>query len=360
MARRFPVVLLGVLLTLGNSCSTSTGPSKMNSPREFLSWVESNRDSVGLVVTETGSTEPHISLNPEKAFPLASTRKVLILGAYAVKVADGSLDPMQPVSVEDVERWYWQGTDGGAHEMAKKEWVQQGKINGSVGLALDDVVHAMIRWSDNAAADYVLDRVGGRNAVAEFAKRVGMKSQGPLMPIFGEFIAWSTEDVDEWSKFEADARARRAEELAEKTPPSALEDLKLPTVSAQFEFAKTGTAGVPREWASLMSSLHEGSLPVEAIDVTRRHLEWPLQAFPSNRQKFESFGAKGGSLPGVLTEAMYIEPKGSKAWSVAMFMRDVPAKDWRPLVQSFVHQRFILGLIEDDELRDEAKQALSE
>ncbi len=109
-----------------------------------------------------------------------------------------------------------------------------------------------------------------------------------------------------------------------------------------------------------MSALHEGLLPVEAIDVTRRHLEWPLQAFPSNRQKFENLGAKGGSLPGVLTEAMYVEPKGGEAWSVALFMRDVPESDWRLLLQSFVHQRFILGLIEDGKLREEAKQVLSE
>ncbi|MBW3589464.1 MAG: class A beta-lactamase-related serine hydrolase [Actinobacteria bacterium] len=310
-------------------------------------------------MTEIGSTEPHIALNPQESFPLASTRKVLILGAYAVKVADGSFDPTQPVSVEDVERWYWEGTDGGVHELAKKEWVQQGKISGSVVLTLDDVVHAMIRWSDNAAADYVLNRVGGRDAAAEFAKSVGMQFQQPLMPVFGEFIAWSSEDVDEWSKLQPDARARRAEELAEKTPPSALEDLKLPPTSAQFEFAKTSPAGVPEEWARLMSTLHTGSLPVEAIDVTRRHLEWPLQVFPSNRQKFESFGDKGGSLPGVLTEAMYVEPKGGKAWSVALFIRDVPESDWRPLVQSFVHQRFILGLIEDEKLREEANQALS-
>jgi beta-lactamase class A len=47
----------------------------------------------------------------------------------------------------------------------------------------------MIRWSDNAATDYLLERVGGPEAVTRFARARGMTAQEPVVSIFGTFVA---------------------------------------------------------------------------------------------------------------------------------------------------------------------------
>jgi len=53
------------------------------------------------------------------------------------------------------------------------------------GIAPFGLAFAMIRWSDNAAADYLLARVGGPAVVLASAHRVGMASQQPVAPILG-------------------------------------------------------------------------------------------------------------------------------------------------------------------------------
>ena len=64
---------------------------------------------------------------------------------------------------------------------------------------LQAVAEAMIRFSDNAAADYLLDRVGP-DGVDSFARRAGLAAQEPILPILGGLILliWGAVFVFEW------------------------------------------------------------------------------------------------------------------------------------------------------------------
>ena len=93
-----------------------------------------------------------------------STFKLAVLAAYAREVAAGRLDPGRARRARaDVARWYLQGTDGGAHERALAAIPSR---RGT--LSLDGVVRAMVEFSDNAATDYLLARLG-RDRVRETA-----------------------------------------------------------------------------------------------------------------------------------------------------------------------------------------------
>lgn len=104
--------------------------------------------------------------------PLASVRKVLILLAVGREVAAGRLDPTQAVPMEQIERWYAPGTDGGAHDAA----LAAHRLDWTVRSA----VEAMIAQSDNTATDWLLDRVGGSAALHRVNVAYEMEAQQPV------------------------------------------------------------------------------------------------------------------------------------------------------------------------------------
>lgn len=66
-------------------------------------------ENAGLVVLPDGRSV-EVALNPDGRFPLASTRKVLIVGA----LAESGESPDERVKRSEVERFYLPGTDGRA------------------------------------------------------------------------------------------------------------------------------------------------------------------------------------------------------------------------------------------------------
>ena len=96
---------------------------------------------------------------PRSRRPLASTFKLAVLAAYAREVAAGRLDPGERIPAADVALWHLQGTDDGAHERALAAM----SVADGDTLSLDQVVRAMVEFSDNAATDYLLDRLGRRS-----------------------------------------------------------------------------------------------------------------------------------------------------------------------------------------------------
>ena len=70
----------------------------------------------------------------------------------------------------------------------------------------------MICFSDNAAADYLLHRIGGEQ-VMRFALRLGLMTQDPILPALGEFRAWHR-GAGRWLTMRAADRARAAWEIA--------------------------------------------------------------------------------------------------------------------------------------------------
>src|SRR5690606_22857915 len=72
-------------------------------------------ETVGLVAYQMGQEEQGIFLNPDTPMPLASVVKIVHLVAYVEAVAAGELNPLEPVTIEELESYYLPGTDLGAH-----------------------------------------------------------------------------------------------------------------------------------------------------------------------------------------------------------------------------------------------------
>lgn len=321
----------------------------------LLDWMAAHRDHVGLAVLADGS--PVVALNDAAMFPLASVMKVVTLVTYADAVADGVLRTDQPVPLATIDRWYLPGTDGGAHQSALADWTDRNVVrSGAVPLA--EVAWAMTRWSDNAAADELLRRVGGPAATERTARRYGMAAQQPVRPTYGDMVAWLTEP-DGWAARPPAGRVARSQSLAHSVPQARARELALPDVATQRRLAATWVAGAPGEWARLMTGVARGDLlrPAAAAAV-KAALEWPILASPENASTFARYGTKGGSLPGVATDASYVQVHGGPTVAVALFLRDLPEDVDAALRASYANQRFVQRLAADPGFRAEVARRL--
>jgi beta-lactamase class A len=269
---------------------------------------------LGAVVLEAGVER--LALDAVGRYPLASVRKVVTLGGYAVAVASGMCDPAEPVALRDIDRWSWPGTDGGAHERVIDWWVGRGILHPGPEptVPLRELALAMIRFSDNAAADYLLHRVG-EECVGAFGAQMGLRTQDPILPTLGEFRAWHRAP-EQWLTMSAANRARVARQMAasEESPLDAV-----PVDDAtQHRCAAAGCQGTAREWAGLMARLAAGT----GLPNAAGRMVWEALERPSTQGDDGRFGAKAGDLPGILTFAGYVRARsgGAPDIAVAMFL----------------------------------------
>jgi len=309
-------------------------PADVRTPDGLLEWMAAHPENAGLAVLPQRGSQS-LRFHAGRRAPLASTRKVLIAGALAQSGAD--LSTRIPRSA--VERFYVPGTDGGAHEAAKLE----------APLTLKKLARAMIEVSDNAAADALLQHLGA-DAVDRYAKRHGMAAQDPIYSVFGELAAWTR--VAQWTELAPGQRARRAHDLARGVTP---EEVTLPAVAEQRRLSTASVAGTPQEWATLMRSVgRNGDRGLVEL------LDWPRRKTAQLRKDYERVLLKGGSLPGVITEAAYVKPRGQAGVAVALFLRDLPAQVEASLGKTFVQQQLLLRLASDARYRVKAATMLAQ
>lgn len=324
---------------------------------DVLAYLEKNPSNVSLAVFDEGAKSPALTYGSPDAFPLASTAKAVVLVAYARAAASGV--PAFPLA--ELNALYWPGTDGDAHERALADWkrlgaVRDGKVDGA------QVARAMIDQSDNAAADELMLHVG-REKLAAVAGEFRVETP---CPIVGQFLQWGDAAWREKAaRLGRTNLATEAWELAARRRAGArLGGVKLfwpqlPALADQEADADlANTRGTAAAYARLMNAVFTTTEPWGAI--ARDALSWPMRRFDSNRARFDVFGAKGGSLPGVLTDAIFIRRKGAaRGRAAALFFRRLPPDDWRALMQSYAQQAFLVKLATDDAYAARVKKALA-
>ncbi len=385
---RLTAALLGVLLAFtGVALASSDG--ELTTPEQLLAYLAAHREDVALAsytASADGSPDaagPVIAVNAGRPMPLASTIKVVLLAGYAGEVAAGRVNPDQPIALRDWDRFYLPFTDGNAHLAALQELAIE---TDSLGFAtdpvltvpLDRLVRAMIRWSDNAAADLILERLGD-DAVQAVIEQARMTGQDKPLPILGIFLSWfnhedgplTAERVAELLAMTDEQYETRVRELTARYQDESWRATQIAWLAQQEEtpYSLLSTVsnrlfprGTAADYALVMTGVITatfGSHDTSAI--MRRHLEWPLER-SANREAYAAFGAKGGSLPGVLTEAAFVIPRrgdfaGQPRISI-LFLRNLPQHVYGQLTETFLQQELSLRIATDRSFAEEAKRQL--
>jgi hypothetical protein len=310
-----------------------------------LAYLATHRDRISLVVLDADGS-PLLAHRADEPRVLASTMKVVALSALARALRDDAIPAT--VSTDDWESWYVPDTDGGAHPTAYDRLGiphHHGYATEPRSVGWDVVASAMIQESDNAATDLVLHTLGPR--VDAETTTLGEPPIRLLMPTFLELHG--VQGVD-WSDPEArrSAIARRA---------------AAPGLRAQRRvFGERLPRGTALGYANLMRQVAQGTWIDEDTSAFMADvLDWPME-YPDNQQRYETFGAKGGSVAGVLTDTMYLIPReGPNQGEVlagSLFMNDMSGSAWLAMMGSFAQQGFLVRVMTDDAFRAEVEEAL--
>ncbi len=259
-------------------------------------------------------------LNPERLHATASTFKTLSLLAYADAVVAGQLNPNMTVSKEEWARFSLR-SDGGALANA---WDRLGEPD---FVTVDQMMNVMMRESDNAAPDWLLNELGQAAfqdvidnyidgfhdlpiSINSFFARL---NGTPQEPDAADRIVVQFDSLDDpgWRAelhalfqgemqnpaFVASVRDFHCQALPWETPPSPCTfggqaSLQSIRTMLRNHFSRTNTATM----LELMAGMLDGSLLSPAVQaVAQPHKEWPMQ-FSSIAADFSRYGAKGGSF----------------------------------------------------------------
>ncbi|MFT3707036.1 MAG: serine hydrolase [Archangium sp.] len=296
-----------------------TGENEVSSFEDteaLLRYLEAHPDRYALAAWEVGHEDAGLFHDADSLWPLASTVKIIPLSLASAELANGSWDAATPTP--EVENFYLPGLDGNAHPEAS--------VDGGTS-TIAGAIHGMIRFSDNAATDAIIMRLG----------RERLASAGPGLPtphpLFGTMML-AANGFDGGTRAEIDDAAWAIASVQLAGPPVAAS----PRIPIRAQVAMTrelDNRGSARAFAQLVERIFlDGS---EATAVARRELQWPMQ-FHTNQEAFKVFGTKGGSLPGTLTSASYVETQKGERRVVALFLHDIPFAAWLDLMSNYRQQ----------------------
>lgn len=362
-------------------------------PDQMLNFVQENPDKVSLVVysiDENGRplTDEHsLFWQADTPVPTVGLGQLLLLATYARQVEAGTLNPDQPVSMQDWQAFYLPNTDAQVHLQALNALAvpttRQGLAEDPTQtVALGDVVWAMIRFSDEAAADYLLTLFGPA-AIETTLVEAGLPIDLPLPTLsLGRKLSWrnhaepaqsatvaaekaalSAEEratvAAEWvTRYQQDASWREAEvvwrgqggRVTDLTFELPLAAAYLPSVSAEV-------------YAQAMAQVAAGTFISPAVSTRMQDvLGWPMNTLEVEAQ-FSRVGTKVGLQPGVISEVTYLTPReGSFAGQTrvtAILLHDLSAAAYLRLRQTLGYQRLMVVLATDADFFDEARTTLA-
>jgi len=374
-------------LSLG--LSRPAAAAEISTPDQVLGYLVSHRNDISLVsytVTPAGTPDPAdpvIRVNAFRPMPLASTVKIVLLAAYAREVAAGRIDPQEPVQLAEWDDYYLPTIDEGVHAESLTEL---GIASDELGFALDPaatvpldrIVAMMIKHSDNAGADLLMARTGEAAILATIAE-AGLLHQDVPPPFTGLFLLASNHEegpltparLQNLLRQTPEQRAARILELEALylDPAWKIEELtwafgqeppapRLVARAANRLFPRGSAA----EYARIMAGVATGTfLSPEISALMRPHLEWPM-ADPQIAALFSSYGTKGGSIEGVLTEASWNVPRAGdfagKTRVTVLFFREMPLWAFNSLQETYAQQIFQILLSADRTFAEQVKAAL--
>ncbi|MFZ2527950.1 MAG: serine hydrolase [Rhodococcus sp. (in: high G+C Gram-positive bacteria)] len=352
MTTRMPTVTaLAALVIASSACGaehdaqesapacTEPGPPDVTTPDGWLGYLAAHPDTTSYLIDDGRGTRIDHDADTDRS--LASAVKVVHLAAYARAVAQGTMDPNEQVAVEEWERWYLPGTDGGAHEAAVA------RLGGGPTVTLDGIVSAMIQESDNAAPDYLRARLGD-DALGEAATAGGWTDFEPPTLLGSFVIALDPESAgsDPWevARRYADDPAFRDTIRASVTPdnPAFTEPALLEQIRT------TGGLGSAADLTAVHRSISDGSFGAGA-DIARNHLEWqPAPDIPD----VAGIGFKGGALPAVVTDALTVRFDDGTIASGVLLVSGMSDEDHAAALATYAWQPLIIGALTDPEIAD--------
>ncbi len=332
-----------IALLIGAHAVTSLAQTSPDiaTPETFLRYLQANRHNVALAsftLRPNGSidfSEPVIAHNIDVKMSLQSLGKVIQLAAYAKAVTKGEFHPQRTITVREWENYYLPGTDGGAHDAALEDLGLPRNefgfaVNPGAAVSLEQLVRAMIRYSDNASRDWFVANLNP-NTVREVLREGNLSGQDFPSYFLGNDLSYENHETGLSSernlRFLKRLSARKYRTLVNRLTAkfqdpawraaefewrlANAEQLGNADILREGELALSDK-GTVRDYATLMACVSTGTFISAEVSATMRQFleQSQLFEFLDEADLFSVVGEKtGGSSGGFLTNANYAIPK---------------------------------------------------
>ena len=160
------VLIIGVLLIVAVIMLGAIGAYNFKSDKTVvLNFIKDNPDKAAMTLIRNDSIL--VNINPNRRQPLASTVKLIIAIEYAEQVSAGTINPYERIYLADLDKFYVENSDGGAH-VAWLNYIgpniKQDKVS------IKDIAKGMIMFSSNANTEWLSMRLGLHNINARLTK----------------------------------------------------------------------------------------------------------------------------------------------------------------------------------------------
>ncbi len=322
-------------------------------------WLLAHPDDVALVAFQAGREAEGVYLNADRSMPVASVVKWLHLVAYAEAVAAGELDPLARVPLSELERYYLPGSDLRAHERAIEQLRQDGRVTPAGEILLEDVAAIMMRYSSNAASDYLHIRLG-QARLEQTAVDLGLATQTAPCPFLGQFLIMDGRLLPEGipagpaaAFADPDRYGQAVMDLAETFSRSAafrarVGRWRVPLAQQMAFVDAVSPQASAADYSRLLVRLAQNGLSSgDSSFFARRLAEWPMR-FAANQAHFDNLAYKDGSLPGVLTLTYSAYRRGDPAPVVVVFfLRNLPRPTYFEFRRSLANDELARWLLID-------------
>lgn len=152
-----------------------------DNPEYTLEHLMNNPENTSLYVSVNDGEI--IAYQSDIPRPLASVVKIIIAVEYAYQINQGDIRKDDTVSLDHLNHYYIENTDGGAHEAWLERMESGGKME-NYTVTLHDVAKGMIAFSSNANTDYLIDLLGERN-INDRIRQLKLQNHDDILPISG-------------------------------------------------------------------------------------------------------------------------------------------------------------------------------
>ncbi|MEH6941395.1 serine hydrolase [Bacillus sp. JJ722] len=338
---------------------------------KILSFIEENPDKASLSVIY--NNEELVAFNSERKMSLASVVKILVAIEYAEQVANGTIKSDEYVKLSELERYYLEDLDGGAHP-SWIESVKEKKIVQDGAVSLEEVAKGMMEFSSNANTEYLMDRLG-LEAINNQINKLGLSKHEPLTYISADlYIPYelmrtygniSNEDKiakakKELSSIQANQYHSLTKDIHEKMKNDENSSYKkevniVDWYDEDFDrlFVDHSVKSTTKDYATVLQKINSRSyFPKNVQQHLETILETPMQN-EGNQKAYNHVGMKGGSFASVLNMAIYVEDKKKNTTELAVFFNELETKEFNKLSKHL--NDFFVKIVNEAEFRDKVK-----
>ena len=319
-----------------------------------LNFIKNNPDKASIKLVRNDSVLAEV--NSGRVMPLASTVKLIMTVEYAEQAAAGIINPDELINLNELETFYVENSDGGAHPAWLKH-IESKIIDNKVSIR--DITKGMIMFSSNANTEWLSKRLGLDNINKRLVSLEMTNHSEIYYLVSSLFVGKELFPNLKNTELEKAMRHLSIEDYINATEiihqkllddPNYKNDRGDRSMNIQKVWSDNFPASTTSEYVELLKKINSRTyFSEDAQKYLDEILEFLLEN-PRNRQWLEHAGMKGGSTAFVLTKAFYASDKKGNKTELAYFLNDLNYLENRKIQGSM--NAFELAILTDSDFRE--------